>query len=86
MMELADSWSKQLLGLMFRRPGTYNLVFIFGRPVRSPVHTWFCRMPITMSFIGVDGEVEVFRDVAPWRVVRPARPYVKLVENTLNED
>jgi uncharacterized membrane protein (UPF0127 family) len=81
-VEVADTYFKKAFGLMFRRPGKYHMEFRFDRPVKSPVHTWFCRMPITITFISEDGQKEVYEKVKPFCMVLPKYEYIKIVETT----
>jgi uncharacterized membrane protein (UPF0127 family) len=81
-VEYANNYLQKTFGLMFRRPGNYYLVFDMKKPSKAPVHTWFCRMPITMTFITPDGEKEVYENVPPFVIIKPKNKYVKLIETT----
>lgn len=81
--EHADTFMKQLVGLMFRKPGTYRMIFDMGKDSSSSIHTWFCRMPITIQLLDVHGkQVEIYRAVPPWRLIIPRVPYRYIVETT----
>ncbi len=65
-VEVADTFSKRLLGLMGKRE--YEGALVFPLRGRSTFHTFFCRFPIAMIEVERN-RVRRVRVVPPWRVV-----------------
>ncbi len=73
-MEVADTLLKRTLGLMFRKDG--EMLFAFDRDVRFSVWTPFMRFPIDVFFLDSKKQIaEIRRNLAPWRIHRPAGKY-----------
>ncbi len=66
-VEVADTFVKQLLGLMFRPGFKGALVFDMGRETFDGIHMLFVRFPIDVVFLGPDRRVlDMKEDVKPW--------------------
>ena len=63
-VEIADTFFKKLLGLMFRE--SYEGAMLFPVGGRSCFHTMFCRFPILFLCVK-DGRVACKKVVYPWR-------------------
>ena len=79
--EFANTFFRQHLGLMFRKPGDYEMVFSFAKPSNIRLHTFFMRFPIDVSFIGEKGVLKEIR-MDPWRVVR-MKGVTKVIERSV---
>ena len=66
-VELADTFFKKLLGVMFRKSLDAALVFDMGRETYDAIHMLFVRFPIDVVFLGPDRRiVDLKRNVRPW--------------------
>jgi uncharacterized protein len=66
-VELADTFLKRMVGLMFRKGLTGALVFDMGRETYDGIHMLFVRFPIDVVFLGPDKMiVDLKPDVKPW--------------------
>jgi len=65
--ELADTFRKQAVGLMFRKSLNGALVFDMGRLTYDGIHMLFVRFPIDVVFLDADKRiVDVKAHVRPW--------------------
>lgn len=66
-VDLADTWTKKVRGLMFRRsiPADYALVFPFNSMGRRSVHMLFVRFPLEVIWLR-DNTVEQIKTLQPW--------------------
>ena len=68
-VEIADTFLKRTVGLMFRKPGMYHMEFTVSKPQRMLVHTFFMRFPIDVTFYNEEGVVvKTVKHMKPWRV------------------
>lgn len=66
-VELADSYAKQVVGLMFRKSFDGALVFDMGRETYDGIHMLFVRFPIDAVFLGPDRQiVDLKANIRPW--------------------
>jgi uncharacterized membrane protein (UPF0127 family) len=66
-VELADTFFKRAVGLMFRKGLDGALVFDMGRLTYDGIHMLFVRFPIDVVFLDGDREVvDVKAGVRPW--------------------
>jgi len=64
---VAESFSKRLMGLMFRGKMS-PLTALVIRPCNS-IHTFFMRFPIDVLFVSKDSEVvAILHGIKPWRL------------------
>jgi uncharacterized membrane protein (UPF0127 family) len=82
-VEIADTFLKRTLGLMFRKPGMYHMIFTVSKPQRMLVHTVFMRFPIDVTFSNKeDVIVKTVKHMKPWRVAYCKYKVSKVVERT----
>lgn len=66
-VELADTYVKQVVGLMFRKSFSGALVFDMGRETYDGIHMLFVGFPIDVIFLSPDKNiVDIKADVKPW--------------------
>jgi uncharacterized membrane protein (UPF0127 family) len=66
-VELADTFIKQVVGLMFRKSFEGALIFDMGRETYDGIHMLFVRFPIDVVFLGPDKKiVDVKAGLRPW--------------------
>jgi hypothetical protein len=66
-VEFADSFIKQVIGLMFRKSFNGVLIFDMGRLTYDGIHMLFVRFPIDVVFLDDDKKiVDVKAHVRPW--------------------
>jgi uncharacterized membrane protein (UPF0127 family) len=66
-VELADSYVKKVVGLMFRRSFDGALVFDMGRETYDGIHMLFVRFPIDVVFLSPDKDiVDLKKNLRPW--------------------
>lgn len=66
-VELADTFVKKLLGLMFRKSFNGALIFDMGRETYDGIHMLFVRFPIDVVFLGPDRRiVDLKANLRPW--------------------
>ncbi len=65
-VEIADTFLKRALGLMFRF--SYDGCLLFPTKGKTSFHTFFCRFPILFLCVK-EGKVTCKRVVEPWSVV-----------------
>jgi len=83
-VECISLWSK-FRGLMFRGKNTEALVFIFKKPTKISIHSFFCREFIAIWLDDKNKVIEIIK-VEPWKFrVKPQKKFVKLVEIPINE-
>jgi uncharacterized membrane protein (UPF0127 family) len=84
-VELATSFTRRLLGLMFRQSLAQGRGLVLT-PCSS-VHMLFMRFPLDVAFVDNEGVVlHVLHSLRPWRAsrfVRKARAAIELPEGTL---
>jgi uncharacterized membrane protein (UPF0127 family) len=81
--EIADTFWKRTLGLMFRKPGKYHMIFTVSKPQRVLIHTCFMRFPIDVTFYNKEGiRVKTVKHLKPWRVAYCKHKVSKVVERT----
>jgi uncharacterized membrane protein (UPF0127 family) len=82
-VEIADTFLKRTLGLMFRKPGMYHMIFTVSKPQRVLIHTLFMRFPIDVTFYNEEGViVKTVKHMKPWRVAYCKYKVSKVVERT----
>jgi uncharacterized membrane protein (UPF0127 family) len=82
-VEIADTFLKRTLGLMFRKPGMYDMTFTVSKPQRVLIHTFFMRFPIDVTFYNEEGvSVKTVKHMKPWRVAYCKHKVSKVVERT----
>ncbi|NPA86255.1 MAG: DUF192 domain-containing protein [bacterium] len=79
-VELAESFYKKALGLMFRKDFDGLMIFIFRKPCKQSFHTMFMRFPIDIFFFLGSELKEYYLAVPPWRIIRPKNKYNVVVE------
>lgn len=67
-VEIADTPASRTQGLMGRRtlPLNYGMLFVFERPERQCFWMKNTPLPLTIAFIGDDGEIVNFADMEPF--------------------
>ena len=77
-VEIADSFSKRLFGLMGKRalPPGYALVF----PNTRSIHTCFMRMPIDVMYLDAEDRVLGTQTIEPWRLGKAPKGTATVVE------
>jgi uncharacterized membrane protein (UPF0127 family) len=81
--EIADTFWTRTLGLMFRKPGKYHMIFTVSKPQRVLLHTCFMRFPIDVTFYNKEGiRVKTVKHLKPWRVAYCKHKVSKVVERT----
>lgn len=83
-VEIADSWHKRALGLMFRKHQERPLVMKLGRItlLGANIHCLFMRYPIDVLFLDSEKRiVDKALHVQPWTLsVKPRKPAKYIVE------
>lgn len=79
-IEVANTFFKQLKGLMFRRDFDGVMIFPFKKPVNYSFHTFFMFFPIDIYFFYNDVVVEKYLNVKPWKIIKPKHKYNLVVE------
>lgn len=84
-VEIADSWHKRLLGLMFRKKQDKPLVLSLPKespPFAASIHCCFMRFPIDVLFLNKEKVVvDKALNVRPWTLnVTPRKPVKYIVE------
>jgi len=76
----------KFLGLMFsRRENAKALLFYFKKPVRIPIHSFFCPEFLAV-WLDNKNEVLEVKKIKPWRFcVLPKKSFVKLIEIPVNK-
>ncbi len=70
---------------MFRKKNTDALVFIFNKPTKAPIHSFFCREFIAVWLDDKNKIIEI-RKIPSWKFsIKPKREFVKLIEIPINE-
>jgi len=73
-MDIANSFWKRILGLMFRKDG--EMLFVFEKDVDYSVWTPFMRFPIDIFFMDKDfNVVDVRKNLGPWKIYKPSGKY-----------
>ena len=89
--EVADTFWKRLLGLMFRRKmaeGSGLLIELPGGRKNCAVHTLFMSFPIDLVFLDLNKKVVDVKTLVPWRYYDPKREcgwILELVEGRIKE-
>ncbi len=66
-VELANTYIKRVVGLMFRKSLDGALVFDMGRETYDGIHMLFVRFPIDVVFLSAEKKiVDVKANVRPW--------------------
>ncbi|MCD4740318.1 DUF192 domain-containing protein [archaeon] len=82
--ELADTWYKRALGLMFRTKQEKPLIFKLGREslLGANIHCCFMRFPIDVLFLNAQKcVVDKALNVKPWTLnVAPRKPAKYIIE------
>ena len=74
----------QTSGLMFRKKSP-ALLFVFKKPLRMAIHSFFCKPFIAVWFI--DDKIVDMKFVKPWKVhIKPKNSFNKLLEIPSNND
>ena len=82
-VEIADTFLKRTVGLMFRKPGGYHIIFTVPKPQPVLIHTFFMRFPIEVTFYNQEGVmVKHVEHLKPWRVAYCTHKVSKVVERT----
>ena len=76
----ANTFFKQIKGLMFKRDFNDILIFTFKKPVKYSFHTLFMFFPIDIYFFLNKTLVEYYLDVKPWKIIKPKHKYNIVVE------
>jgi uncharacterized membrane protein (UPF0127 family) len=80
---VCDNILTRALGLMFRQQSK-PLLFLFGRPVSEPIHSWFCVPFICIWFL--EEKIVDVQLVKPWRMyVCPKDPFDRFLEIPSND-
>ncbi|MFA4952848.1 MAG: DUF192 domain-containing protein [Candidatus Pacearchaeota archaeon] len=83
--EVCNSPWKKFRGLMFRKEDTDALVFIFKKPTKTSIHSFFCKEFIAVWLDDKNKVIEI-RKIKPWKLcIRPKKRFVKLIEIPFNE-
>ena len=73
-MDIARSFFKKALGLMFKKDG--EMIFVFNRDVNYSVWTPFMRFNIDIFFLDKDfNVVDRKMGMKPWRIYEPKKKY-----------
>ena len=81
--EVCDTIFKRARGLIFRK-NPKPLFFIFKKPTRQPIHSFFC--PLFRAIWLNEGKIVDDKIVKPWRIsVRPRSNFTELVEIPLGD-
>ena len=79
--ELADTWRKKYLGLMFRKECTQPLMFLFDSSMHVPLHMFFVKFPIDVLYLDEnDVVVEMILNFKPWKYYEPLNKCKRLIE------
>lgn len=82
--ECSSLWSK-FRGLMFRNKNTEVLVFIFNKPTKAPIHSFFCKEFISVWLDDKNKIVEI-KKISSWKLsIRPRKEFMKLIEIPVND-
>jgi hypothetical protein len=82
-LEIADTFLKRSVGLMFRKPGRYHIILTVPKPQPVLIHTFFMRFPIDVTFYNPEGVmVKHVAHLKPWRVAYCTHKVSKVVERT----
>jgi len=82
--EICTSFFSKLRGLMFR-PRNFKtpLFFVFKKPVRYPIHSFFCKRFLAIWFL--NKETVEKRIIKPWESnIYPSKEFDSLLEIPLN--
>jgi hypothetical protein len=73
--EVANTFLRRALGLMFRKPRKKQGLLIEFSPHFSSrtIHSCFMRFPVDLIFIGRDKRVTELKTLHPWRFYAPRR-------------
>jgi len=65
-VKVANTFVKKLIGLMFKKDCSYNLMF----EGTSAIHTFFMRFPIDCLCLDKNNKlITIIKNIKPWRVV-----------------
>lgn len=81
------TWFEKFLGLMFsRREKARALLFDFGKPVKTPIHSWFVFFPFVAIWLDDKQKKIDLKVVRPFTFcVKPKEPFKCLVEIPINQ-
>lgn len=74
--EVADTFLRRALGLMFRAPpkDERGLLIEFSPHLSSrTIHSYFMRFPVDLIFIDEDKRVAELKTLEPWRIYTPKK-------------
>ncbi len=66
-VEIADTFFKRAIGLMFR--GSYDGALVFPRVGKTSFHGFFCFFPITLICLDAKNRVIDVKTLKPWSAV-----------------
>lgn len=82
-IKYADTFSKRLIGLMFKSDIDYGLLFILK--YGSSIHTCFMRFNIDVYFLDDDKVIFDKTTLKPWKFYKPSKKAKYLLETKENE-
>ena len=81
------SWLGKYSGLMFRSSKTSILIFSFKRDVNMAIHSYFVFFKFLAVWVDEKGNVLETKIILPFTtVIRPKRPFRKLIEIPFNSE
>jgi uncharacterized membrane protein (UPF0127 family) len=82
-VEVCDNIFSKARGLMFKKKSK-PLLFVFNRPTREAIHSFFCVKFIAIWFM--NNKIVDVKIVNPWKIsVRPKQKFNKLLEIPFND-
>jgi len=81
---ICDNFLSQAIGLMFKK-NPKNLLFVFERPEKISIHSFFCRKRFIAIWL-LKGRVVDAKIVLPWKLnITPRKKFDKLLELPFND-
>jgi uncharacterized membrane protein (UPF0127 family) len=75
----------RLIGLMFKSKTNENLLFEFNKDTKMSIHSYFVSFDFLAVWLDKNNRVIEWKIVKPFSfIVRPRKPYLKLIEVPLN--
>ena len=82
--ECISLWSR-FRGLMFKGENTEALVFIFKKPTKISIHSFFCHEFIAV-WLDDKNKVMEIKKVESWKLnITPNKKFIRLIEIPINE-
>jgi uncharacterized membrane protein (UPF0127 family) len=80
-MKIVKHPLRKMIGLMFQRPKDFMMVW--DKDVQYPVHTWFCFVPLKISFLDKNKKTVDSTILCPFKTYRPKKPYRYILETSV---